>query len=288
MIAPIIFLTLVSGITAMKDLKTVGKIGGIALLYFFSMTIVALIIGMITANMLHPGLGMNIDPNSLDASAAKSYMGNVEHVENIQDFFMNIIPHIFAGAFTDGDILQVLFVSILFAVGLVLYGDESKPILDAIQNLSKVFFKIIHVIMHYSPIAACAAIGYTIGTYGADTLLGLLGLLLCFYITCFLFLIVFLGIILRLYCGISIFKLLAYIKTEIFIVLGTSSSETVLPNLMEKLENLGCNKSVVGLVIPTGYSFNLDGTAIYLSLAAIFIAQALGIDLTLSNKYLCC
>ena len=284
MIAPIIFLTLVSGIAAMKDLKTVGKIGGIALLYFFSMTIVALIIGMITANMLHPGFGMNIDPNSLDASAAKSYMGNVEHVENIQGFFMNIIPHTFVGAFTDGDILQVLFVSILFAVGLVLYGDESKPILDAIQSLSKVFFKIIHVIMHYSPIAACAAIGYTIGTYGADTLLGLLGLLLCFYITCFLFLIVFLGAILKLYCGISIFKLLAYIKTEIFIVLGTSSSETVLPNLMEKLENLGCNKSVVGLVIPTGYSFNLDGTAIYLSLAAIFIAQALGIDLTLGQQ----
>ncbi|BCD90677.1 hypothetical protein fh0823_08160 [Francisella halioticida] len=171
MIAPIIFLNLVSGIAAMRDLKTVGKIGGIALLYFFAMTIVALIIGMITANMLHPGLGLNIDPNSLDASAAKSYIGNVEHVGNIKDFFMNIIPHTFVGAFTDGDILQVLFVSILFAVGLVLYGDESKPILRGIQNLSKVFFKIIHVIMHYSPIAACAAIGYTIGTYGANTLL---------------------------------------------------------------------------------------------------------------------
>lgn len=284
MIAPIIFLTLVSGIAAMRDLKTVGKIGGIALVYFFLMTIVALVIGMVVANLIHPGLGMNIDPNSLDASAAKAYMGNVEHVSNIQDFFMNIIPHTFVGAFTDGDILQVLFVSILFAVGLVLYSDKSKPIIDGIQSLSKVFFKIIHVVMYYSPLAACAAMGYTIGMYGTNTLLGLLGLLLCFYVTCFLFIVVFLGFILRVYCGISIFRLLAYIKTEIFIVLGTSSSETVLPNIMEKLENLGCDKSVVGLVIPTGYSFNLDGTAIYLSLAAIFIAQALGVDLTLGQQ----
>lgn len=284
MIAPIIFLTLVSGIAAMNDLKTVGKVGGVALVYFFLMTIVALVIGMIIANILHPGLGLNIDPNSLDASATKAYMGNVEHVENIQDFFMNIIPHTFVGAFTDGDILQVLFVSILFAIGLVLYGEQSKPIIEGIQSLSKVFFKVIHVIMYYSPIAACAAIGYTIGMYGADTLWGLLGLLLCFYITCILFIVVFLGLILRAYCGINIFRLLAYIKTEIFIVLGTSSSETVLPSIMEKLEKLGCDKSIVGLVIPTGYSFNLDGTAIYLSLAAIFIAQALGIDLTLGQQ----
>jgi aerobic C4-dicarboxylate transport protein len=284
MIAPIIFLTLVSGIAAMRDLKVVGKIGGIALLYFFAMTIVALIIGMVTANLLKPGIGLNIDPNSLDASAAKAYMGSIEHVDNIQNFFMNIIPDTFAGAFLNGDILQVLFVSILFAIGLVMYGEQGDPILEAIQKLSKVFFKIIHVIMYYSPIAACAAMGYTVGKYGADTLLGLLGLLLCFYITCFLFIVVFLGLILRFYCQISIFRLLGYIKTEIFIVLGTSSSETVLPNLMEKLEAIGCDKSVVGLVIPTGYSFNLDGTAIYLSLAAIFIAQALGIELTLAQQ----
>ncbi|AEB28446.1 C4-dicarboxylate transporter DctA [Francisella hispaniensis] len=284
MIAPIIFLTLVSGIAAMNDLKTVGKIGGVALLYFFTMTIVALAIGMLTANILHPGLGLNINPNSLDASAAKAYMGDVEHTSGIQDFFMSIIPDSFAGAFTGGDILQVLFVSILFAVGLVMYGESGKPILDGIQSLSKVFFKIIHVIMYYSPIAACTAIGYTIAMYGTGTLIGLIGLLLCFYITCLIFIVVFLGIILKLYCGINIFRLLGYIKTEILIVLGTSSSESVLPNLMEKLENLGCDKSVVGLVIPTGYSFNLDGTAIYLSLAAIFIAQALGIELTLSQQ----
>lgn len=284
MIAPVIFLTLVSGIAAMNDLKAVGKIGGVALIYFFLMTIVALVIGMVTANLLQPGFSLHIDPNSLDASAAKAYMGNVEHVENIRDFFMNIIPDSFVGAFTGGDILQVLFVSILFAVGLVMYGDQGKPVLIGLQNLSKVFFKAIHVIMYYSPIAACAAIGYTIGMYGTGTLFGLFGLLLCFYITCFIFLIVFLGAILRLYCGINIFRLLIYIKTEILIVLGTSSSETVLPSLMEKLEKMGCDKSVVGLVIPTGYSFNLDGTAIYLSLAAIFIAQALGIELTLSQQ----
>ncbi|GAB4222531.1 MAG: C4-dicarboxylate transporter DctA [Francisella sp.] len=284
MIAPIIFLTLVSGIAAMKDLKTVGKIGGLSLLYFFAMTIIALIIGMLVANIFKPGLGLNINPNSLDTSAAKTYIGNIKHVSNIQDFFMNIIPHTFLGAFTSGDILQVLFVAILFAVGLVMYGDAGKPVLDGIQILSKIFFKIIHVIMHYSPIAACTAMGYTIAKYGAGTLLGLIGLILCFYVTCILFIVVFLGLLLKVYCDINIFKLLGYIKTEILIVLGTSSSETVLPNLMEKLEKIGCDKSVVGLVIPTGYSFNLDGTAIYLSLAAIFIAQALGVELTLSQQ----
>ena len=166
----------------------------------------------------------------------------------------------------------------------MLYGEQGKPIIDGIQSLSKVFFKIIHVIMYYSPLAACAAMGYTIGMYGTGTLLSLFWTVAMFLFDLFLFIIVFLGFILRVYCGISIFRLLAYIKTEIFIVLGTSSSETVLPNIMEKLENLGCDKSVVGLVIPTGYSFNLDGTAIYLSLAAIFIAQALGVDLTLSQQ----
>jgi aerobic C4-dicarboxylate transport protein len=284
LIAPIIFLTLVSGIAAMSDLKAVGKIGGIALIYFFITTVAALAIGMVVANLIHPGSGMNIDPATLDVASVKAYVGNVEHVEGIGAFLMNIVPSSFVGAFTGGDILQVLFISILFAIGLIMYGEKGEPILIGIQSLSKVFFKIIHLVMYYSPIAACAAMGYTIGLYGVDTLSGLLGLLLSFYVTCLLFLLVFLGTILRLYCGISIFRLLRYIKTEIFIVLGTSSSETVLPALMEKLEKLGCEKSVVGLVIPTCYSFNLDGTAIYLSLAAIFIAQALGVDLTLSQQ----
>ncbi|KEI34663.1 aerobic C4-dicarboxylate transporter for fumarate, L-malate, D-malate, succunate [Francisella sp. W12-1067] len=284
MITPIIFLTLVSGIAAMKDLKAVGKIGGVALLYFFTATVVALTIGMVVANIFKPGISLNIDPNSLNINSAKAYMGNVEHVEGMKDFLMNIIPNSFVGAFSNGDILQVLFISILFAAGLILYGDKGQPILEGIQSLSKIFFKMIHIVMHYSPIAAFAAMGYTVGMYGASTLLGLLGLLLCFYITCLLFLLVFLGLILRLYCKISVFKLLNYIKTEIFIVLGTSSSESVLPNLMEKLEQVGCDKAVVSLVVPTGYSFNLDGTAIYLSLAAIFIAQALGVDLTLQQQ----
>ena len=284
LIAPIIFLSLVSGIAAMSDLKAVGKIGGIALIYFFITTAAALVIGMVVSNILHPGSGMNIDPATLDVTNAKAYIGNVEHVDGISKFLMNIVPNSFVGAFTGGDILQVLFISILFAIGLIMYGEKGEPILLGVQSLSKVFFKIIHLVMYYSPIAACAAIGYTIGLYGVDTLGGLLGLLMSFYVTCFLFLVVFLGTVLRFYCGVSIFKLLSYIKTEIFIVLGTSSSETVLPVLMDKLEKLGCEKSVVGLVIPTGYSFNLDGTAIYLSLAAIFIAQALGVDLTLSQQ----
>ncbi|QIV96316.1 aerobic C4-dicarboxylate transport protein [Allofrancisella inopinata] len=284
MIAPIIFLTLVSGIAAMKDLKAVGKIGGVALLYFFTTTVVALTIGMVVANIFKPGVGLNINPNSLDINNAKAYMGNVEHVEGLKGFLMNIIPNSFVGAFSNGDILQVLFVSILFASGLILYGDKGQPILESIQSLSKVFFKMIHIVMYYSPLAAFAAMGYTVGMYGASALLGLLGLLLCFYLTCLLFLLVFLGLVLRLYCKISIFRLLNYIKTEIFIVLGTSSSESVLPNLMEKLEQVGCDRSIVSLVVPTGYSFNLDGTAIYLSLAAIFIAQALGVDLTLQQQ----
>ena len=284
MIAPIIFLTLVSGITAMRDLKAVGKIGGGALVYFFVMTTFALIIGLVVVNIIKPGSGLNIDANSLDVSGVKSYIGHSEHFSNIKDFIMNIIPNTFVGAFTSGNILQVLFVSILFSIGLIIYGEAGEPISQGITSLSRVFFKMIHIIMYYSPIAAFAAMGYTIGQYGASTLVGLLGLLLCFYLTCVVFILVFLGLILRLYCGVSVFKVLSYIKTEIFIVLGTSSSETVLPNLMEKLEKLGCNKSVVGLVIPTGYSFNLDGTAIYLSLAAVFIAQALGTPLTLEQQ----
>ncbi|MBK2124154.1 C4-dicarboxylate transporter DctA [Fangia hongkongensis] len=284
LIAPIIFLTIVSGIAAMRDLKAVGKIGGAALVYFFLTTLAALAIGVIVANLLHPGSGMNIDANALDINAAQAYIGKAEQMDSLQGFIFNIIPHSFLSAFTDGEILQVLFVAILFAIGLLLYGDGAEPIVKGIQKLSKVFFKIIHAIMHYAPLAAFAAMAYTIGEYGLHSLLGLIGVLLCFYLTCLAFIFIVLGAILYFYCRISIFQLIGYIKTEILIVLGTSSSETVLPNLIEKLTDLGCKKTVVGLVIPTGYSFNLDGTAIYLSLAALFIAQATNSHLSFEQQ----
>ncbi|WP_440615503.1 C4-dicarboxylate transporter DctA [Cysteiniphilum sp. 6C5] len=284
LIAPIIFLTIVSGIAAMKSLKSVGKIGGAALIYFLITTTLALTIGLIVANLIPMGSGMHINANTLDMHAASAYIGKAEQMDSISGFILNIIPHTFVSAFSDGEILQVLFVAILFATGLLMYGEKGQPILEGIQHLSKVFFKIIHSIMYYAPLAACAAMAFTIGKYGLHTLAGLIGLLLCFYLTCIIFLVVILGLILRIYCKISIFSVIRYIKTEILIVLGTSSSETVLPNLIEKLGKLGCDKSVVGLVIPTGYSFNLDGTAIYLSLAAIFIAQALDVPLTLEQQ----
>ncbi len=284
LIAPIIFLTIVSGIAAMRDLKAVGKIGGAALVYFFLTTLAALAIGVIVANLLHPGVGMNIDANALDINAAQAYIGKAEQMDSLQGFIFNIIPHSFLSAFTDGEILQVLFIAILFAIGLLLYGDGAEPIVNGIQKLSKVFFKIIHAIMHYAPLAAFAAMAYTIGEYGLHSLLGLIGVLLCFYLTCLAFIFIVLGTILYFYCRISIFQLIGYIKTEILIVLGTSSSETVLPNLIEKLTDLGCKKTVVGLVIPTGYSFNLDGTAIYLSLAALFIAQATNSHLSFEQQ----
>lgn len=284
LIAPIIFLTIVSGIAAMKSLKAVGKIGGAALLYFILTTLIALTIGLVVANFIPMGQGMHINPHSLDIKSAQAYIGKAEQMDSISGFILNIIPHTFVSAFSDGEILQVLFIAILFATGLLMYGEKGQPIVEAIQHLSKVFFKIIHSIMYYAPLAACAAMAFTIGKYGLNTLAGLIGLLLCFYLTCIIFIIVILGLVLRLYCKISIFDVIRYIKTEILIVLGTSSSETVLPNLIEKLGRLGCDKSVVGLVIPTGYSFNLDGTAIYLSLAAIFISQALDVPLTLEQQ----
>ncbi len=284
LIAPIIFLTIVSGIAAMQNLKSVGKIGGAALIYFLITTTAALSIGLIIANLIPIGTGMHINPKTLDINAAQAYINDATQMNSISEFILNIIPNTFVSAFSDGEILQTLFIAILFATGLLMYGEKSRPILDGIQHLSKVFFKIIHSIMYYAPLAACAAMAFTIGKYGLHTLAGLIGLLLCFYITCIIFLVVVLGLVLRLYCKVNIFDVIRYLKTEILIVLGTSSSEAVLPNLIEKLNKLGCDKSVVGLVIPTGYSFNLDGTAIYLSLAAIFISQALDMPLTLEQQ----
>ncbi len=283
-ITPVIFLTLVSGIAAMTDVKTFGKIGGASIIYFLITTSIALFLGLLVANIFQPGIALNIDPASLDISDAKSYIGHTEHIDNLNDFILNIIPATFFSAFVHGDILQVLFVSIIFALGLMAYGKQGQFIVQGIEHAAKVFFKIVHAMMYYAPIAAFAAMAFTVGKYGAGSLMNLAALLLCFYLTCLIFIIIILGGVLYLYCNLSIFKVLKYIKTEIFIVFATSSSEAVLPNLLEKLTDLGCDKTVVDLVIPTGYSFNLDGTAIYLTLAALFIAQAMQVDLSYGQQ----
>jgi aerobic C4-dicarboxylate transport protein len=281
LIAPIIFLTLVSGIAAMNDMKQVGRLAGGALLFFMVITTFALILGLGAADYFKPGVGLNIDPASLNAEEASSYLGSSHKITNVTDLLMNIIPRTFLSAFVDGEMLQVIFISILFAVGLILTGSAGKPVVDAMQTIAKVFFKIIHCVMYMAPVATFAAMAFSVGKFGIAPLFNLMGLLACYYITSILFILVVLGTILQCYCRINIWHLLRYIKDELVIVWGTASSETVLPNLMQKLEKLGCDKSVVGLVLPLGYSFNLAGTAIYLTMAAMFIAQATNTELTL-------
>ena len=274
LISPIIFLTLVPGIAAMNDMKQVGKLAGGALLFFMLITVLALVFGLATADLVKPGVGMNINPASLNAEEAAAYVGSTHRVLSGGDILMNIIPRTFISAFVDGEMIQVLFISILFAIGLILVGETGKPIVEFMQVLSRVFFKIIHLVMYLAPFAAFSAMAFSVGKFGLSPLLNLMGLLTCYYCTSVLFILVVLGSLLHWYCKVKIWQLLRYLKDELLIVWGTSSSETVLPNLMEKLEIMGCDKSVVGLVLPLGYSFNLAGTAIYLTLAAMFIAQA--------------
>lgn len=281
LIAPIIFLTLVSGIAAMNDMRQISKLAGSALVFFMITTTFALILGLVAADYFKPGMGLNITPSSLDIEVASSYLGKAVHVASISDLFLNMIPHTFVSAFVDGDMLQVIFVSILFAIGLILLGSSGKPMVEGMQNLAQVFFKIIHSVMYLAPVATFSAMAFSVGKFGIEPLISLMGLLLCYYLTCIAFIFVVLGAILYWYCQINILHLLRYLKDELIIVWGTASSETVLPLLMEKLEKLGCDKSVVGLVLPLGYSFNLAGTAIYLTMAALFIAQATNTSLTL-------
>lgn len=279
-IAPIIFCTIVSGIAGMENMKEVGKTGGIALLYFEIVSTIALIIGLIIVNIAKPGVGMHIDPTSLDASAVAQYIGKGQ---STTEFLMNIIPQTVVGAFASGEILQVLFFAVLFAFALHRLGDYGKPLLAFIDQVAHTMFNIVNMIMKLAPIGAFGAMAFTIGRYGIGTLLQLGQLMLCFYLTCFLFVFVVLGSIAR-YSGFSIMRLIRLIREELLIVLGTSSSESVLPRMIKKMELAGCNKSVVGLVIPTGYSFNLDGTSIYLTMAAIFIAQATDTPLDLWHQ----
>jgi aerobic C4-dicarboxylate transport protein len=280
-IAPIIFCTVVAGIAGMADLKSVGRIGLKALIYFEVLTTVALILGLVVINVVRPGAGANAEPPKLSGDAA-GYVAQGE-ASHWYDFIFHIFPDSFVGAFAEGDILQVLFISILVAIALQLMGEAGRPVTRAIGAIGKVFFQIVRIIMYAAPIGAFGAMAYAIGTYGIDTLTSLFTLILTFYATAIFFVVVVLGAVAAL-CGINILKLLRYIKEELLIVLGTSSSETVLPQLMKKLEHLGAPRPVVGLTVPAGYSFNLDGTAIYLTLAAVYIAQAQNVGLPIGQQ----
>jgi aerobic C4-dicarboxylate transport protein len=281
-IAPIIFCTIVVGIAGMEDMKKVGKTGGLAVLYFEIVSTIALVIGLVIVNLWQPGAGMNVDPSTLDTKAIAKYAAPGQ-MQGTVDFLMNIIPTSVVDAFAKGDMLQVLFFSVLFGYSMNAFGERGKPVFELIEKLSHVLFGIVGVIMKVAPIGAFGAMAYTIGKHGLGSLAQLANLMAAFYVTCIIFIFGVLGTIARLH-GFSIVKLIKYIKEELFLVLGTSSSESALPRLMAKMENAGAQKSVVGLVVPTGYSFNLDGTAIYLTMAAVFIAQATNTPMTLQQQ----
>jgi aerobic C4-dicarboxylate transport protein len=282
LIGPIIFLTVVVGIATIGDLKKLGRVGLKALIYFEVVTTLALVIGMIVVKLVRPGVGINADASTLDMKAVEQYATSAKSQSTV-DFLLHIIPDTVVSAFAQGEILQVLLFAILFGLALAAMGKRGVVILDFMEQLSRVFFGIISIIMKAAPIGAFGAMAFTIGRYGTDTLLKLMNVMLCVYITCALFIFVVLGLIARLN-GFSLWAFLRYIKEELLIVLGTSSSESALPRMMMKLERLGCAKPIVGLVIPTGYSFNLDGTSIYLTIAALFIAQATNTHLTLAQE----
>ncbi|AEH49171.1 dicarboxylate/amino acid:cation symporter [Parageobacillus thermoglucosidasius] len=278
-IAPIIFFTVVIGIGNMGDLKKVGRIGGKALIYFEIVTTFALAIGIIVVNLIKPGAGFNTD--AVKGGDVSQYTKQAEEVNHgVIEFLLSIIPDNVIGAFAKGELLPILFFAILFGLSTAALGEKAKPVVALFERLADIFFGVVNMVMKVSPIAAFGAMAYTIGTFGVGSLVSLGKLMGSVYITMALFIFVVLGFIAKFY-GFNIFKFIAYIKEEILLVLGTSSSESALPKLMERLEKYGCSKSVVGLVVPTGYSFNLDGTSIYLSMAAVFIAQAYGIDLTI-------
>jgi aerobic C4-dicarboxylate transport protein len=282
LIAPIIFCTVVHGIAGMEDLKRVGRVGIKALIYFEVVTTLALIVGLVIVNILQPGAGMNVDAKAIDTKSIQIYTTKAGQQGTVE-FFLNIIPATVVGAFAEGEILQVLFFAILFAFALSLLGERGKPLLNLIDIVSHALFGVVGIIMRVAPLGAFGAMAFTIGKYGVGSLVSLGHLMAAFYITCLIFIFGVLGSI-AWFAGFSIWKFIKYIKEELLIVLGTSSSESVLPRMIAKLENLGCKETVVGLVIPTGYSFNLDGTCIYLTMAAIFLAQATNTELTLWHQ----
>jgi aerobic C4-dicarboxylate transport protein len=283
-IGPVIFLTVVVGIAHMGELRHVGRIGVKALVYFEVMTTLALALGLLVVNVVKPGAGMGIDPATLDAAAVAEYQHKAE-AGGVVAFLQDVIPRTFVSAFTEGNLLQVLLVALLFGIALGHAGVAGRQVLDGLDRLGKVFFGVVHIIMRFAPIGAFGAMAFTVGKYGVGTLASLGWLMASVYLTCLAFVVLVLGTVARL-SGFSLWAFLRYIRAELLLVLGTSSSESALPRLIERLEELGCDRGVVGLVVPTGYSFNLDGTCIYLTMAAVFIAQALGIDLSLGDQVL--
>jgi len=283
LIAPVIFLTVVLGIAGVSDVKKVGRVGVKAILYFEVVSTIALLIGLAVVNGLQPGTGFNADPATLDASAVAKYAQQAHEQTTVQ-FLLHIIPKTFTDAFSgNGDLLQVLLLALLFGFALTALGEKARPVTVLFEALSQAFFRMIGMVMKLAPLGAGGAMAFTIGKYGVDSLGPLMKLMGSFYLTCALFILLVLGLIARL-TGFSILRFIRYIREELLLVLGTSSSESALVPLMQKLEKLGCSKSVVGLVVPSGYSFNLDGTNIYLTMAAIFVAQALNVDLTLTQQ----
>jgi len=278
----VIFCTLVTGIAGMEDMKKVGRVGGKALLYFEVVSTVALLIGLIVGNVLHPGSGFNVDPTTLDARAVAEYAGQAK-AQSITEFLVHIIPNTIVDAFSKGDILQVLLVSILFGFALSLAGPRCKPLLDLLNALTRAVFGVVAILMRFAPIGAFGAMAFTIGKYGLASLGPLVKLIAALYITSIFFVVVLLGVIARL-AGFGILRFLWFLREEILLVLATSSSEPALPNLMVKLERLGCSKALVGLVVPTGYTLNADGTSLYMTLAALFVAQATNTHLTLGQQ----
>ncbi|RYG20141.1 MAG: dicarboxylate/amino acid:cation symporter [Caulobacteraceae bacterium] len=278
-IAPVIFLTIVTGIAGMRDLGSVGRVAAKAFAYFLVFSTLALIVGLIIANIVRPGDGLNIDPATLNAGAVEQY-ATAAHESTIVGFLMGVIPDTLVSAFSTGNILQVLFVSILFGLALALVGERAQPVVDLFETLSLAVFKLVAIVMKAAPIGAFGAFAFTIGAYGIASIANLAALIVTFYVTAIIFVVGVLGLV-GIANGFNILKLIRYLKEELLLVLGTSSSEAALPSLISKMERAGAAKSVVGLVVPTGYSFNLDGTNIYMTMAALFIAQALNIDLTI-------
>jgi aerobic C4-dicarboxylate transport protein len=278
----IIFCTVVTGIAGMEDMKKVGRVGGKALLYFEAVSTLALLIGLIVGNVVHPGNGWNIDAATLDPKAVADYAGQAK-AQSVSDFILHIIPNTVTDAFAKGDILQVLFISILFGFALSIAGPRCKPLLDLFTGLTQAVFGVVNIVMRFAPIGAFGAMAFTVGKYGIAALGPLVKLIVVFYLTCIVFVSLILGGIAQL-AGFNIFKFLRYIKEEILIVTGVASSEAALPTLMEKIERLGCSKGLVGLVLPTGYTFNTDGTSLYMTLAALFVAQATNTHLTLTQQ----
>lgn len=282
LIAPIIFCTVVLGIAKMDDMSRVGRVAVKGLIYFEVMTTVALVVGLVVVNLWQPGAGMNVNASNLDTASVSKYVAQ-SHETGMVPFIMNIIPNTFVGSLSEGHILQVLLISVLTGCALMRFGAVGKPVIELLDIVSKVFFGMVGIVMWAAPIGAFGAIAFTVGKYGAGALLSLGNLLVCFYVTCLIFIFAVLGPVSRL-CGFSLFKLMRYLRDEILVCLATTSSESVLPRMLIKMEQLGCKPSVVGLIIPTGYSFNLDGTCLYLASVTVFLAQATNTPLDLTQQ----